>query len=73
MTLLDQLLAALRDFESAVAAARSGARPDLQAHFRRIDDLAAGLPADADSRLRHFLDQKSYQKALALLAAQTGR
>ncbi len=72
MTLPDQLLAALRDFESAVESARTGERPDLQSHFRRIDDLAARLPDDADPRLRHFLDQKSYQKALALLAAQAG-
>lgn len=68
MSLSEQLLAALGDLDAAIASLPS-ARPDLRAIFRRIDELAAQLPPDADPRLRHFLDQKSYQKARNLLAA----
>lgn len=64
-----QLLAALSEFESSVAASRSGLKPDLQALFRRLDTLAAQLPPDADPQLSHFLAQKSYAKARAYLAA----
>ena len=64
-----QLLAALGEFDAAVAAVREGVRADFQARFRRLDELTAQLPAAADPQLRHFLEQKSYAKARALLAA----
>jgi hypothetical protein len=64
-----QLLESLRAFDAAVAASRAGQAADFQTLFRRLEELAAQLPADADPRLRHFLEQKSYQKARALLEA----
>ena len=33
----------------------------------RIENLAAGLPRPLDPELAHFLQRKSYDKALALL------
>jgi hypothetical protein len=44
----DQLLAALREFEAAVTAAREEAGADFQTLFRRLYALAAELPADTD-------------------------
>ena len=34
---------------------------------QRIDNVAAGLPKPIDPQLAHFLQRKSYDKALALL------
>jgi hypothetical protein len=42
-------------------------KPDLRPLFARLDELTAQLPADADPELRHFLQRKSYEKALRLL------
>lgn len=69
MDIHDQLLAALREFEAAVTAAREGAGADFRTHFRRLDALAAQLPADTDPQVRHFLAQKSYPQARARLTA----
>ena len=65
-----QLLNCLDEFEAAVVAARSGETADFQALFRRLDELASQLPPGADPQLRHFLEQKSYPKARAWLAAR---
>ena len=69
MAIYNQLLVALCEFDAAVATARAGGPVDLQAIFRRLDGLTLQLPPDADPQLRHFLEQKSYQKARNLLAA----
>ncbi len=39
----------------------------LKAASERIGELERRLPADADPRLRHFLERRSYEKALAWL------
>lgn len=39
----------------------------LQAVSQRIDALQAGLPPDTDPRLRHYLERRSYDKALERL------
>ena len=70
MEVYSHLLASLNEFEAAVAASRSGQGADFQGVFRRLDELAAQLPADADPQLRHFLAQKSYQKARTWLSAR---
>ncbi len=36
----------------------------LQAASMAVDGLAGRLPADADPRLRHYLERQSYVKAL---------
>jgi len=42
----------------------------LKAAAARLDALVAGLPADCDPRLRHFLERQSYPKALEWLEQQ---
>jgi hypothetical protein len=39
----------------------------LRAVSEKIDDLAAALPKPIDPQLAHFLQRKSYEKALDLL------
>ena len=39
----------------------------LQAISEKIDNLAAALPKPVDPQLAHFLQRKSYDKALELL------
>jgi hypothetical protein len=47
--------------------AASQPKPDLRPLFARLDKLAAQLPSNAPSDLRHYLQRKSYQKARAFL------
>lgn len=66
-----ELLRALDGLEAAVAGLRGpGPKPDVAACLRRVDELAAALPPDADPGLRHFLARKSYQKARLHLAGR---
>ena len=63
-----QLLAALRELEHAVATmATAQPKPDLLAIFTRLDDLTRQLPRDADPSLLHYLHKKSYEKARLFL------
>lgn len=62
------ILKALVDLDTAVGSLRTAnPKPDLQALFLRLDELAEKLPPDADPQLRHFLARKSYEKARLLL------
>lgn len=74
----DELAAALRERLAIIADEAS--RKDearhmqrLQAISERIDELQRQLPADADARLKHFLQQRSYGKALAHLAGEAAQ
>ena len=63
-----QLLAALRELEHAVATmATAQPKPDLLSLFARLDDLTRQLPRDADPSLLHYLHKKSYEKARLFL------
>ncbi len=63
-----QLLAALRELERAVATmATAQPKPNLLALFTRLDDLTRQLPRHADSSLLHYLHKKSYEKARLFL------
>jgi len=42
----------------------------LKAAAATLDALVAGLPADCDPMLRHFLERQSYPKALEWLEQQ---
>jgi hypothetical protein len=44
----------------------------LRVVSERIDNLAATLPKPIDPRLAHFLQRKSYDKALDLLEGRGG-
>jgi hypothetical protein len=72
MTEKEQALhAALVELESAAKTARP-ARPDLGRLFERVDALTAGLPADTDRELLHFLHRRSYEKARQWLEERAG-
>jgi hypothetical protein len=64
MTTIEQaLLDALKQMEAAVAVANTEPKPNLMAHFDRID----ALPTGTDGELRHYLEKKSYEKARLFL------
>lgn len=69
MTALEnQILTTLTDLEGAVEQMRTAnPKPDLQALFARLDELAGKLPRGTDPNLLHYLHKKSYQKARLLL------
>ena len=45
-------------------------KPDLQAHFNRLDALTRQLPPSTDPNLLHYLHKKSYEKARLFLEGQ---
>jgi len=62
---LRERLAVIRDEESRRDEAKHIAR--LRAVSEKIDKLQQALPQPIDPRLKHYLDRKSYDKALELL------
>jgi hypothetical protein len=63
-----ELLNALRELDAAVRSrANVSPRPNLLPIFQKIDSLAASLPASTDPQLRHYLQKKSYEKAICWL------
>lgn len=75
-TKLADLREALRE-RLAVVADHALRDADAPAHLeklktagRRVDELVASLPEDADPMLRHYLERQSYLKALDWLEAQ---
>jgi len=64
---LRERLAAIRDEESRRDHAKHIDR--LRAVSEKIDRLQESLPASTDPRLKHYLDRKSYDKALEFLEA----
>ena len=59
---LRERLAVIRDQESRRDEAKHIAR--LRAVSEKIDVLQTSLPQPIDSRLKHYLERKSYEKAL---------
>ncbi|PYK58103.1 MAG: hypothetical protein DME43_12515 [Verrucomicrobia bacterium] len=67
-----ELAEALRERLKIISDETSRRDPDqhvkrLQEISKRIETLAAALPQPAPSRLAHFLERRSYDKALDLL------
>ena len=65
-----EVLQALEAYFGAIEAQKApepSQRPSLRVHFEKLDGLLASCPPDADPQLRHFLERKSYEKALAML------
>jgi hypothetical protein len=62
---LRERLAIIRDEESRRDEAKHMTR--LKAVSERIDNLQTRLPKPVDPRLAHYLQRKSYEKALAHL------
>ncbi|HEY0369668.1 MAG TPA: hypothetical protein VGC85_08740 [Chthoniobacterales bacterium] len=74
----DQLASALRERLEIIADEQSRQSPDahmkrLQHVSERIETLAQHLPAATDPQLRHFLQRRSYSKALELITENTTR
>lgn len=65
---LRERLAIIHDEQSRRDEAKHVAR--LQAVSEKIDNLQAALPQPIDPRLAHYLQRKSYDKALELLERQ---
>jgi hypothetical protein len=65
---LQERLVIIRDEESRRDEARHIAR--LRAVSEKIDRLQKSLPSSTDPRLKHYLDRKSYDKALEYLETQ---
>jgi hypothetical protein len=65
---LQERLAIIRDEESRRDEAKHIAR--LRAVSEKIDRLQQSLPSSIDPRLKHYLDRKSYDKALDYLETQ---
>jgi hypothetical protein len=61
-------IAVIKDEESRSDQARHIDR--LRAVSEKIDRLQESLPPSIDSRLKHYLDRKSYDKALEFLENQ---
>lgn len=57
--------------ESATGRNPSGGVPAVEA-LRRLDAMAADRATALDPRLRHFLERRSYVKALDWLAGEGG-
>ena len=62
---LRERLAIIHDEESRRDEAEHIAR--LRAVYEKIDQLQAALPKPVDPRLAHYLERKSYDKALEYL------
>jgi hypothetical protein len=70
--ILTELAAALRERLAVIGDEESRRDPDrhterLRVVSERIEDLEKQLPAKTDPQLRHFLQRRSYSKALELL------
>ena len=65
---LRERLAVIRDEESRRDHTKHIDR--LRAVSEKIDRLHQSLPPSTDSRLKHYLERKSYDKALEYLEAQ---
>ena len=66
---LRERLAVIQDKESRRDHAKHIDR--LRAVSEKIDRLQQSLPPSTDPRLKHYLDRKSYDKALEYLEATT--
>jgi len=76
--IFSQLAAALRDRLAIIADGKS--RRDTQTHTarlqnisERIEALERQLPPNTDPHLRHFLQRRSYSKALEFIQAPASR
>jgi hypothetical protein len=63
-----QILAALQQLDAAVAGLKAGGpKADVGARLATLDALAEQLPPNTNPQLRHYLRNKSYEKARLLL------
>jgi len=53
--------------------AAANPKPSLRPLFSRLEDLERQLPTGADPMLRHYMQKKSYQKAMLFLQERDAR
>ena len=75
---ISQLASALRERLAIIQDQESRRDPEkhtvrLREVSEKIDNLAAALPRPIDSQLAHFLQRKSYDKALEFLEGEAAR
>jgi hypothetical protein len=62
------ILNSLVELDSTVKKmATANPKPSLGPLFARLEDLESQLPAGTDPMLRHYMQKKSYQKAMFFL------
>jgi hypothetical protein len=69
-----QLKVALQDYFRAIELQKESdvsLRPSLKDQFIRLDKLASQLPRDCNPQLKHYMVQKSYEKALNFLSGES--
>jgi hypothetical protein len=74
----DELANTLRERLDIISDEQSRQSPEahmkrLQNVSERIETLERQLPSDVDPQLRHFLQRRSYSKALELISENTTR
>lgn len=63
-----QILQSLLDLDEAIRSMpTANPKPDLLAHFNRLDALTNDLPRTMSPNLLHYLHKKSYEKARLFL------
>ena len=63
----------LVELEQAAKSPRDAdSKSNLQALFRRLEELTAQLPAETERELLHYLHRKSYEKARLWLESRQG-
>ncbi len=67
MAALQELHAVLNDMMASIAGGGKQGGDDIAGKLARIDDLCRELGAEAPPMLRHFLEKRSYAKALEFL------
>ena len=69
MTVLEKsILNKLAELEEAVRSLRTeNPKPDLTPIFLQLDGMTSELPRDTDPNLLHYMNKKSYQKAMLFL------
>jgi hypothetical protein len=69
MTALEKsILSKLVELEEAVKGLGTGSpKPNLAPIFLQLDGMTSELPRDTDPNLLHYLNKKSYQKAMFFL------
>lgn len=72
----DNLKGALQNYFTAIEQLKNpemASKVSLRSHFERLDALTAEAPKDLHPQLRHYLTQKSYEKALNFLTGNADR
>jgi hypothetical protein len=67
MASLQELHAVLNDMMASIAGGGKQGGEDIARKLARIDDLGRELGTEAPPMLRHFLEKRSYAKALEFL------